>query len=340
MSAVSRGFMPAVGSSSSSSVGLERQRAGDLEPALVAVRAGSWRARCRCRARPTRRAAPVPADRRRPPRGGSCGVLKNASAGVASIWLCMPDEHVLDRGHVLEQPDVLERPPDARAATIVVRAGAPEDPEPARSVLVPDRPDDRQRAAWSSSRHDGDHHGGQEPADHARLARARSRGARITRATAGPTRRTPARSGCGRVIIRRPPNSTEPAVGSMIPAMHVEERRLAGTVGPDEADDRSLGDREVDLVDRDQAAEPPGDLVATRMSSGGVRRAVGADATGSGRHRSALIRDRRAVVSSSPSCVLLRCGARRFRRLLGNRPSGRTASSRTSAMPYSRNWTG
>ena len=38
MSGVSRGFMPAVGSSSSRSFGLAAERAGDLEPALVAVR--------------------------------------------------------------------------------------------------------------------------------------------------------------------------------------------------------------------------------------------------------------------------------------------------------------
>ena len=38
ISAVSFGFMPAVGSSSSSSSGSLAERAGDLQPALVAVR--------------------------------------------------------------------------------------------------------------------------------------------------------------------------------------------------------------------------------------------------------------------------------------------------------------
>ena len=45
------------------------------------------------------------------------------------------------------------------------------------------------------------------------------------------------------------------------PGDHVEERRLAGAVRADQADDRALGDREVDVVDRDQAAE----LLAERV---------------------------------------------------------------------------
>ena len=36
---------------------------------------------------------------------------------------------------------------------------------------------------------------------------------------------------------------------------HVEERRLAGAVRADQARDRALLDREVDVVDRDEAAE-------------------------------------------------------------------------------------
>src|SRR5437870_3543020 len=36
---------------------------------------------------------------------------------------------------------------------------------------------------------------------------------------------------------------------------HVEEGRLAGAVGPDQADDRPLRDREVDVVYGDEAAE-------------------------------------------------------------------------------------
>ena len=36
---------------------------------------------------------------------------------------------------------------------------------------------------------------------------------------------------------------------------HVEERRLAGAVRPDQADDRALRHREVDVVDGDEAAE-------------------------------------------------------------------------------------
>jgi hypothetical protein len=36
---------------------------------------------------------------------------------------------------------------------------------------------------------------------------------------------------------------------------HVEEGGLAGAIWPDQADDRALGDREVDIRDRDQSAE-------------------------------------------------------------------------------------
>src|SRR4029077_18692646 len=36
---------------------------------------------------------------------------------------------------------------------------------------------------------------------------------------------------------------------------HVEERRLSGAIRPDQADDQPSGNREVDIVDGDEAAE-------------------------------------------------------------------------------------
>jgi hypothetical protein len=46
------------------------------------------------------------------------------------------------------------------------------------------------------------------------------------------------------------------AVGRLVdPGEHVEERRLAGPVGADQADDRACRDEEVHVVDGDEAAE-------------------------------------------------------------------------------------
>ncbi len=64
------------------------------------------------------------------------------------------------------------------------------------------------------------------------------------------------------------------------PGEHVEERRLARAVGPDDRDDRALGDVERDVVDRRQAAEVLGDVV------GDEHRRAEAGA-GAGRRRSA-----------------------------------------------------
>ena len=50
---------------------------------------------------------------------------------------------------------------------------------------------------------------------------------------------------------------------------HVEERRLAGAVGPDDRDDRALGDLEGDVVDGDEAAE---DLRHVRRRGAAPRR--------------------------------------------------------------------
>src|SRR4029079_10229693 len=48
----------------------------------------------------------------------------------------------------------------------------------------------------------------------------------------------------------------DPARGRLVdPGEHVEERRLAGTVRADQRDDLLSRDREVDVVDGDEAAE-------------------------------------------------------------------------------------
>ena len=54
---------------------------------------------------------------------------------------------------------------------------------------------------------------------------------------------------------RRPSKNDEPRRRLVDAGEHVEERRLAGAVRADQADDRALGNGEVDVVDRDEAAE-------------------------------------------------------------------------------------
>ena len=59
-----------------------------------------------------------------------------------------------------------------------------------------------------------------------------------------------------------PPARDPDVAGGRVEDAHddVEERRLAGAVRPDEADDRPARDLEVDLLDRDEAAERLGHL--------------------------------------------------------------------------------
>ena len=64
------------------------------------------------------------------------------------------------------------------------------------------------------------------------------------------------RSSCGR-------STATDARGRVVdPGDDVEERGLARAVRPDQADDRAARDVEADVVDRDQAAEPLGDVLA------------------------------------------------------------------------------
>ena len=61
--------------------------------------------------------------------------------------------------------------------------------------------------------------------------------------------------------MRWPANVIEPVVGGEDARDHVEQRRLAGAVRPDDAADLALGDVERHLVDGDEAAEALGDPV-------------------------------------------------------------------------------
>ena len=159
-------------------LGLRRERTGDLEAPLIAVRevpcvvvvtAGEPAVveQLRC---PLMRFALLAPD---PPRA------QDAPDDPALQAAMHPDEDVLERRHLLKEADVLERPADAALGGGVWR----------RTGDVPAVEDDAAR---------------------------------------------------GRLVDA---------------GDHVEERRLAGAVGPDQAHDGALRDREVDVVDRDQAAE-------------------------------------------------------------------------------------
>ena len=122
----------------------------------------------------------------------------------------------------------------------------------------------------------------------------------------------------GDVRLRR----TRLARGRLVDAgQHVEEGRLAGAVRADQADDRAARDREVDVVDGDEAAE----LLAQPGSPRARLVAVGAS-------RSLLLRARRAGASSPPVLELGLAPLARDQALRAGR-----ASSGTSRIPKIRN---
>ncbi len=175
-----------------------------------------------------------------------------------------PDEHILHGRHVLEEADVLEGAGDA-GLDHVVGPGAAEDAQAGQEHLVPERAHDREqeRRDQEADRDDageGDPAAGQDPRHPERETHQDDedrRGDPDERLEADPPR----------AGDHRPPVELDPARGRVDdPEQDVEERRLARTVGADEADDRPLGDREVHLVHRDEAAEAARDLSATRMS--------------------------------------------------------------------------
>ena len=333
--------MPAVGSSSSRSAGSLAERAGELEPTLVAVgqvlgqpssrprrptSASSSRARSRGRdlfARSARRRehgveqvrpAAVSASRRARSRARSC----SGTGGCSGTCGRCP------------------------AATMSFGPRAAEDAEPREqalyqagrmiaetSIVISERravsaADDRRSSSALVA-----------PSGDGRSA--------IATTIAGTTQTNgSSQARHGRAISVRPRNATGPAVGSIDAGDDVEEGRLAGAVRPDEADDRALRDVEVDVVDGDQAAEPLRDVRrASRRSSPLGRR----------RRRAASPRRRRSLTSALiPASPSIGSPSRRTPHppsrvqlalagvWLGKRPSGRSSIIATRAMPYSRNW--
>ena len=117
-----------------------RQRAGDLDPALVAV--GQAARRCPAAASsPTKRSSACArsrvsrSSRAVAPPGSSAPMKAGARAHVAA------DHDVLDHAQLAEQPDVLKRPGDAAAGDRVGRAagdlGAVEADRPAVGPVQP-----------------------------------------------------------------------------------------------------------------------------------------------------------------------------------------------------------
>ena len=136
---------------------------------------------------------------------------------------------------------------------------------------------------------------------------------------------------------RLPSNRTSPSVGVVDAGDDVEHGRLAGAVRPDQREDLALVDAELDVVQRDHAAEahrdarrapaaltPRRPVVRPASTSGGARDGSSSastrwSATGRPRHRA--LPSRRSLGSS----------ARRCRD--GSRPSGRKIIMITSAAP-------
>ena len=63
------------------------------------------------------------------------------------------------------------------------------------------------------------------------------------------------RSAAGSAVTSSPSNTIEPWVGGSTPGDQVEQRRLAGAVGADQADDLAAPDRNRDIAVGDEAAE-------------------------------------------------------------------------------------
>ena len=143
ISAVSFGFMPAVGSSRSRSFG--------SHASARAISRRRWSPYGRLRASSSSRSGrPTSAiSSRARTRPASSSRVWRRDAKTASTERCAQpgvhaDEHVLHGGHVLEETDVLERAADA-GRDDVVRAAALEDADPRQEMLVPERPNDREQ---------------------------------------------------------------------------------------------------------------------------------------------------------------------------------------------------
>ena len=148
-----------------------------------------------------------------------------------------PDEDVLQRGHVREEADVLERPAQP-GDDHVVGSGAPEDPEPGQLALVrrrarsPPITSEQEQQRGSSTKIPMISSASAAPAIARSTVMIPAMGAGRTQTTGSSQARREW------AIIFSPRNSID-AGGRVVDAGDdVEERRLAGAVRADQADDR------------------------------------------------------------------------------------------------------
>ena len=130
-------------------------------------------------------------------------------------------------------------------------------PSRARKAGVPGRPDGRDARASRRARAHAD--GGQDESRHRRHCRRPRAIATSATSSDGTTQMTDSsqtRRGREMRVVALEGHGPGGRVDD--PGDDVEERRLAGAVRPDDADDRALRDVEVDVADGDQAAETLG----------------------------------------------------------------------------------
>ena len=232
--------------------GVAGERAGDLEPSLIAVREVASRLLVAALEPHVARATRGPCRWRPPPRGcASAAGTPRRSAWHPCGCACPPAR---SRGRTCSRTAGCSGTSGrSRSATISLGRALRKIPARCRRCDVPRRPDDRddergdqepdrhqheQLAADLEASRDGD---GGEDAEHERKREPEER--------LGP--------GPAGTRDDRLPGERDRAFARLEQAGDdVEEGRLAGPVGADEAHDGALGDVEVDGSHRDEAAEP------------------------------------------------------------------------------------
>ena len=240
--------------------------------------------------------------------------------GIRAELEVHPDHDVLERGHVGEEADVLERPADPGVGHLV-GLGTAEDAGPMEQIDVGLRPDDR------GQEHPGEHEERDRGTQCGDRRRARGDEQESGQESDHDRWRHPEhrlQPGPDRPADHPPARDPDVAAGRVEDADDdVEEGRLAGPIRPDQADDRPARDLEVDLLDRDEAAERLRHLSGVEDQ---VRRLRGRRRC---RHQS----PNAAVGGGTSAMSSLASWSSRWRRRFGKRPSGRSSIIPTRARP-------
>ena len=124
----------------------------------------------------------------------------------------------------------------------------------------------------------------------------------------------------------------DPPAGRLVqPGEHVEERGLAGAVGPDDRDDRATRDVERDVGPRPPARRTP--CVTSRRCMIGDRAPARGPATRRSRHRLSRLDAAQLCRARPARSRRSRPVSSSFRRRSGNRPCGRSTITITSRKP-------